>query len=197
LKNNSATKINPIKIAILFIIAIFLQGCAETIVISGMGGLIALNEARSTKNWYQDQAIEKEARSIIRKDRLLKDGGEITVVSYNRQVLMVGQVRAKSLRAHAAKIISNIPGVRDVSDQLAVVSRLDKKAADNNGYLAAKIKAKLFFNDFDGTRVKVVAQQGDVYLMGIISKEDSDKVVAMVSDVDGTRKVTKLFEYVD
>lgn len=186
-----------IKIAILFSIAFFLQGCAETIVVSGMGGLIALNQARTTKSWYQDQSIEKEARRILKSNDLLRDGADISVVSYNQKVLMTGQARTKSLRSHADKLITKIPGVRSVSNEVLVVSRLNKKAADKDSSLATRIKTKLFFNDLDGTQVKVVTQQGNVYLMGMVSKQESEDVVAVVSDVEGIRKVTKMFEYVD
>ncbi len=187
----------PKKIALLFSVVIFLQGCAETIVVSGMGGLIALNQARTTKSWYQDHSIEKEARRILRSNDLLISGADIHVVSYNQQVLITGQARTKSLRSHANNLIAKIPGVRKINDEVLVVSRLDKKVADQDSSLATKIKTKLFFNDLDGTQVKVVTQQGNVYLLGMLSKKESDEIVAVVSDVEGIRKITKMFEYVD
>jgi len=55
----------------------------------------------------------------------------------------------------------------------------------------------LFFNDIDATRVKVVSERGNIYLMGMVSRAESERVLSMVANVDGIGRVTKVFEYVD
>ena len=187
------------KIRLFFLcgIVVLLQGCSEAIVLGGMGGLIAYHDARSTKHWYQDQAIEKDARKMIRDDSRLDGRADISVVSYNRRVLLTGTVQSRSLAEYASKRVASVKDVRNVLNELAVVSKHAGSASSNDGMLATRIKAKLFFNDFDATRVKVVSASGHVYLMGLVTHAESDQVVAMLHDVDGVRDVNELFEYVD
>jgi len=183
--------------ALLLLAAVItLQGCAEAVVIGGMGGLVAINDARTTKGWYQDQAIEKAALRALSKDRQLNKHGNISVTSFNGTVLMAGQVKTKALKKRAATLIAALEGVSRVHNEIVVTSTLNSSWG-RDSYLTAKVKSKMFFNDFDGTRVKVVSDSGNVYLMGLLSRSESEQVVAMVSKVDGIRSVTKVFEYVD
>lgn len=177
-------------------IAILLQGCSEAIVLGGMGGLIAYHDARTTRHWYQDQSIEKDARQILRDDPRLGSHADINIVSYNRQVLLTGTVQSRALVQYAAKRVASVKDVRKVLNELVVASG-GGGTSGGDGMLATRIKAKLFFNDFDATRVKVISSSGHVYLMGLVSHAESDQVVAMLKDVDGVRDVSKMFEYVD
>jgi len=163
----------------------------------GMGTLVALHDARTTEHWYQDQAIEKNARRLIDKDSSLDGHSAIDITSYNRQVLLTGTVQSQSLSKHAAKRVAGIKNVRKVFNKLIVESRKNGGGSGNDGILATKIKAKLFFQDFDATRVKVISSSGHVYLMGLVSHAESDQVVAMLNDVEGVIDITKIFEYVD
>lgn len=185
-----------LQILLLLSAAITLQGCAEAIVVGGMGGLVAMHDARTTKGWYQDQAIEKAARQAISRDNLLRKKASISITSFNGTVLMTGQVKTKALKKHAAGLIAAIGNVTRVHDEVVVASQLDDSWSSDS-YMTARVKARLFFRDFDGTKVKVISDSGNVYLMGLVSRAESDDVIAMVADVEGIRSVTKVFEYVD
>jgi osmotically-inducible protein OsmY len=192
---NMNVRSNKISMVLLLTMVILLQGCTEAIVAGGMGTLVALHDARSTRHWYQDQAIEKDARRLLKKDSSLDGRADINVVSYNRQVLLTGAVASGSLSRHAARLVAGVRDVRKVFNELTVTAKGNVSGGD--GMLATRLKARLFFNDFDATRVKVISSSGHVYLMGLVSHAESDKVVAMLNDFDGVNQVTRMFEYVD
>ena len=184
------------RLVLLCGIFVLLQGCSEAIVLGGMGGLIAYHDARTTKHWYQDQAIEKDARRLLRDDSRIDGHADINVVSYNRRVLLTGIVQTKSLKDYAEKRVAGVKNVRKVLNELVVASK-NNNASGGDGMMATRIKAKLFFNDFDATRVKVISASGHVYLMGLVSHAESDQVVAMLHDINGVHEISKMFEYVD
>ena len=190
--------VRQIKVRLVLLLAtvILLQGCSEAIVLGGMGGLIAFHDARTTKHWYQDQAIEKDARRILRDDARIDGHADINVVSYNRRVLLTGTVQSESLKQYAAKRVAGVKNVRKILNELVIVAQ-NGNTSSGDGMMATRIKAKLFFNDFDATRVKIISASGHVYLMGLVSHAESDQVVAMLHDVDGVQEISKMFEYVD
>lgn len=177
--------------------AVLLQGCAEVVVVGGMGGLIVAHDARSTKGWFQDQVIEWVARRVIDDDQKLKDQGDFNITSFKQTVLMTGQVRSLALKKRATRLLAAIDNVRSVHNEVVVVrSPVDVSWAQDS-YTTAKVKARLIFNDFDPTKVKVVSNLGNVYLMGRLSHAESEEVISMIGDVDGVGTITKVFEYVD
>ena len=178
-------------------IVLALQGCAEAVVVGGMGGLVAMNDARSTKDWYQDQTLEKAARRILYRDPQLKDHSDITITSFNRTLLLTGQTRTRALKQHATSLLRKLDNVRLVRNELLVASPPMENSWASDSYMTARVKARLVFRDFDATRIKVISDLGNVYLMGRVSHEESDQVTAMVADVGGVSTVTGVFEYVD
>lgn len=188
-----------VKFRVVFLLAavIALQGCAEAVVVSGMGGLVAMHDVRSTKTMFQDHYIEKEARRAIDHDPRLQKQADISVTSFNRRVLLTGQVQSKTLKTRAAKLVVSLDNVRGVENKLRVSAKPISDSWTGDSYTTARVKARLFFRDFDATRIKVVSELGHVYLMGLVTHAESDTVVAMVNDVDGIDSVTRVFEYVD
>jgi len=188
-----------VKFRLVFLLAavIALQGCAEAVVVSDMGGLVAMHDARSTKTMFQDHYIEKEARRAIDHDPRLQKQADISVTSFNRRVLLTGQAPSNKLKTRASNLVASLDNVRGVENRLRVSAKPINGSWTGDSYTTARVKARLFFRDFDATRIKVVSELGHVYLMGLVTHAESDTVVAMLSDVDGIDSVTRVFEYVD
>lgn len=189
----------PVRLRVISLLAavIALQGCAEAVVVGGMGGLVAMHDVRSTKTMFQDHYVEKEARRAIDNDPRLQDQSEINVTSFNHRVLLTGQVRSKDLRKRAGNLVASLDNVVQIENKLRVSAKPIDVSWTGDSFTTARVKARLFFRDFDATRIKVVSELGHVYLMGLVTHAESDTVVAMLSDVDGVDAVTRLFEYVD
>ncbi len=158
-------------------------------------GCTALSGDRSTGTKIDDEFIERVARKEIRSadDRLR---GNVRVVSYNGILLVTGQVEDEALRQAAENAVANVKKVRQVHNEIVVAGRPGFLLRTNDRYLAAKVKTKLIgTEDVDSTRIKVVTEDGVVFLMGVIDRDAAERAVAAARTVSGVRKIVKVFEY--
>jgi len=165
------------------------------------GGAILLHDRRTTGTIWEDQTIEWKAATAIAKDPELSnpERANVSVTSYNRVVLLSGEVATPELRQQAAEIVRYVPAVERVYNELVIAppSTPVDRAAD--AALTAQVKASLLQIDlpgFDPTRIKVVTSAGTVYLLGLVKPAEADTVVDTVKYVSGVRQVVKLFEYI-
>ena len=165
------------------------------------GGAILLHDRRTTGTIWEDQTIEWKAATAIAKDPQLSDPerANISATSYNKAVLLSGEVATPELRQRAAEIVRYLPEVKRVYNELVIAppSAAADRAAD--AALTAQVKASLLqinLPGFDPTRVKVVTSAGTVYLLGLVTPAEADTVVNTVKYVSGVRQVVKLFEYI-
>jgi len=178
------------------------SACAPLLVGGGAaGGAILLHDRRTTGTIWEDQTIEWKAATAIAKDPQLFDPerADVSVTSYNKTVLLSGEVATPELRQRAAEIVRYVPEVKRVYNELVIAppSTPADRAAD--AALTAQVKAFLLQIDlpgFDPTRIKVVTSAETVYLLGLVKPAEADKVVDTVKYVSGVRQVVKLFEYI-
>jgi osmotically-inducible protein OsmY len=165
------------------------------------GGAILLHERRTTGTVWEDETIDWKAATAIAKDPQLSDSerANVSATSYNKTVLLSGEVTTPELRQHAAEIVRYLPEVKQVYNELTIAppSTAADRAAD--AAVTAQVKASLLQIDlpgFDPSRVKVVTSAGTVYLLGLVTPAEADAVVNTVRYVSGVRQVVKLFEYI-
>jgi osmotically-inducible protein OsmY len=181
----------------LLICVLLLQGCAEALVVGSAAVMMSVHDRRSTAVLVTDQNIETIARRQLSKDRDLQKKGHINVTSFNRNVLVTGRVENKTLRDRAIRTVEGISGVQTVRNEIAVVAPALVSADSGDSLTTAKVKTRLFTNDFDATRVKVVSDAGRVYLMGVVTRKEGDEAMTLAGDVGGVQKVVDVFEYMD
>ncbi len=157
---------------------------------------VVANDERTTGTFIEDQTIELKALDAIRSREQLKSQTHLSVTSYNQTVLVTGQAPTEELRKEAISLISQIEKVNRVFDEIEIGTPTTLATRSGDSLLTAKVKTKLFTLDgFDATKVKVVTENGVVYLMGILPKSEADTAATAASFVGGVRKVVKLFEY--
>jgi len=172
------------------------SGCAGVVVGSAATSAVVASDERTTGTVVEDQSIELKALDQLRANASIKTQTHVSVTSYNQIVLVTGQAPTEELRAEAIRIVSQVEKVRHVYDEveLAAPNSLATRSADS--LITIKVKTKLFtLDDIDATRVKVVTENGVVFLMGILPKAEADAAAEAASLVGGVRKVVKLFEY--
>ena len=137
------------------------------------------------------------AREISKSDPLLK-ASNINIVSFNGLVLLTGQIQDEQLSRKAEKIVQKIRKVRKVHNELQIGSPISLVARTNDAWLTTKLRARLISQtDIENDNYKVVTENGVVYLMGTVRKEDSAAIVEIARNVFGVQKVVKVFEYID
>lgn len=186
---------------ILFILFITtLSSCAS--VISTFNGNDSIQEnrgSRSTGSVLDDGAIETMIKvNLNAADEGLRQAN-IDVVSFNQTVLLVGQVPTQELKNLATQVATTSNSrVKTVYNELEVAGDTSFMSRANDAWLSTKIKSLMLVDgDVEGLRTKVVTENGVVYLMGLLSHEEADRAVDLVSNTSGVVKVVRAFEYID
>lgn len=178
-----------------------LSGCAAVIVGAAAVGASAVHERRSVGTMVDDEGIEWKIKSAISDDKPLSSQSHINVISLNGVVLLVGQTPTEALRTQATNLARGVEQVRVVHNELTIAAPNSYITRSSDAIITSKVKTSLFkvkgHDDFDPTRVKVVTENGTVYLMGIIYRSEADDAARQASEVGGVQKVVKLFEYID
>jgi len=175
--------------------SVLTAGCFPLVVGGAAGGAALIADRRAPDIIATDQRIEWTMGQQIEKR--LGDQVHINVTSYNRQVLLTGEVTTPEGKAIIDDIASRVIDVRKVYNevQIGMPSSLDQRSRDT--YITSQVKTR-FVNQqkFNPLHVKVVTEAGTVYLMGLVTTEEADEATEIARTTNGVKKVVRLFEYV-
>lgn len=181
--------------------ALQLYGCAPVIVGGVATGVSVAHDRRTTGSIVEDQSIEMKARTALNDQSDLRKQAHINVTSFNMIVLASGEAPTEALRQRAGEIIGGIDKVRRIHNEIIVAAPSSMMTRSSDSLITAKVKTSLFsikgMEDFDPTRVKVVTENGTVFLMGLLTRAEGDATARTASSVGGVQRVVKLFEYMD
>jgi len=183
------------------LITSLLGGCAAVIVTGAATGANAAHDRRTLGAYVDDEGIELKARLAITEDKELYSQTHVNIISVNGVVLLVGQAPTEAMRLKIEDLTRGIEKVRVVHNEMTIAAPNSYMTRSSDSLITAKVKGSLFgikgHEGFDPTRVKVVTENGIVYLMGILYRSEADAVATKASRVSGVQKVVKLFEYLD
>lgn len=174
-----------------------LQGCAPVIVAAGAsaGGVIIYDE-RSLDTMYHDAEIAQQAQYNIKSDSDLKERSHINIASFNRTVLIVGQVTEPELRAKAYKLVSEVPGIARIHNEITVENLSSAKTRSNDTWITTKVKSALLAEKgLRSAQIKVLTENKTVYLLGLVTQKHADVATNVARSVIGVNKVVRAFEY--
>ncbi len=185
-------------IALLAALLGLLNGCSTLVGVT-TSEPIELNPGKRTLGIkIDDSQIETIASVNLDKTHEKLKQAPIEVHSYNAVVLLVGQVPNNELRELAGRTVSKINNVRQVHNELEVQAPISLLERTNDTWLGTKVKTKLLASrDVEGGRVDVITENGIVYLMGLVSRTEADRITDIVRHTGGVRKVVRVFEYID
>ena len=183
------------------LITSLLGGCAAVVVTGAATGANAAHDRRTLGAYVDDEGIELKARLAITEDKELYSQVHVNFISINGVVLLVGQAPTEAMRIKIEELTQGIEKVRVVHNEMTIAAPNSYMTRSSDSLITAKVKGSLFgikgHEGFDPTRVKVVTENGFVYLMGILYRSEADAVATRASRVSGVQKVVKLFEYLD
>ena len=155
---------------------------------------------RSTGMLIDDNVLEVMIEKEIRASDATYKGSHIVVAVYDGLVLLLGQVASEQLKAQATAVTENMYKVEPgkVHNHLSVGGPISMLARTNDGWLTTKVKTRLLASDqVKGLRIKVISENGTVYLMGAVTQEQSDAAVLVAQKAFGVQRIVKVFEYTD
>ena len=176
-----------------------LHGCAALVVggAAATGANVA-HDRRTTGTFIEDEAIELKSLNAFANDKEIHDQTHLNVTSFNNIVLLSGEAPTEELRQRAVNIVRNIPKVSHVHDEITIAGPSSLMSRSGDTLITTKVKTKMIAEkNLDGTHVKVVTENGVVYLMGLLNREDADKATEIARQTGGVQKVVKLFQYID
>ncbi len=189
------------KLTLISLIPLLLSGCAAAVVgAAGAAGATATvaHDRRTTGTFIEDQSIELKAVKSFFFDKEINDSSHINVTSYNTVVLITGETPSEDIRDRIVNIVRNIPKVTHVYDELTIAAPSSWTSRGSDTLITSKVKTRLLtLNNFDGTRIKVVTEKGVVYLMGLVTRAESDIATGEAQQSGGVQKIVKLFQYLD
>ncbi len=178
----------------------FVSSCAS--VISATTGNEGIEENRGSRSMgavVDDNSIETVIKvNLNAADEQLKKA-HINVVSFNGTVLLVGQVPSQDIKNLATRVArTSSSRVKEVYNELEVAGATTFLSRSNDAWLTAKIKTLMLADaKVSGMRTKVVTENGVVYLMGLLTQEEANTAVNVVSNTKGVTKVVRAFEYIN
>jgi osmotically-inducible protein OsmY len=173
-----------------------LSGC-EALIIGGVvaGSAMVAEDRRTVGTMTEDEVIENKAVSRI-GDKV-KDS-HINVTSYNRAVLLTGEVPTEAAKADAERIARAVENVRSVFNELQVSGNSSMQARTDDSVLTSKVKGRFVdAGKFNALHVKVVTESGAVYLLGLVKRQEATDATEIARTTGGVRKVVRVFEYLD
>lgn len=182
-------------IAALGLALMQLQGCVPLVATGiGAGALIAADR-RSSGTYIEDQEIA--LRTSNRIDAAYPDNTHVNVTSFNRNVLITGEVPTAEARQKIADIAKGVGNVRTVYNETVVGPVSPLSSRSNDTYITTKVKTRfLDAKRFQANYVKVVTENGVVYLMGLVQPQEAEDAAQIASTTSGVSKVVKIFEIV-
>lgn len=172
-----------------------LQGCVGLMVGGAVMGTLAATDRRTLGAQTEDKAIALKGEARI--PNLVGDAGHVNVTSFNRRVLLTGEVRDAQMKAAVEREVQDIEGVKAVVDELEIAGPASFTSRSNDTLITGKIKASFVdAQDMYANSVKVVTERGNVYLMGRVTQREGERASSIASGVSGVQKVVKVFEYI-
>ena len=170
-----------------------LQGCLATAVVTSAAVATKVaTDPRSTGTQIDDEILEERVAHNLNKDGQLKEEARINVVAYNGKILLIGQSTIES----AKNLAAGVNGVNDVYNEIRVGEKINVSQISVDSYITSVIKSKLLVNsEVKTTEVKVITENGEVFLMGKLDAQQADAAAEVARNVSGVTKVIKVITY--
>ena len=179
-------------------LTITLQGCAAGAAAGATTTGVVVYDRRDTGSFVNDEIIEWKVLDAVRGDKELYEQSHINATSFNQIVLLTGEIPSETLRVRADELAKGVKEVRQVHNETKVAAPSSMLSRSGDTWITSKVKTALINDNTEvATRTKVVTEQGIVYLMGIVTREESEAATDVARRVGGVQRVVKVFEYHD
>ena len=183
------------KLLLILIAAVQLSACAPLMFGGVVGGAMIASDRRTTGIQVEDETIEQRSATAIRENFGSKE--HINITSYNRQVLITGEVTSDTVRRQVESLIGRVENVRAVVNELAIGPASSFSDRSSDAVLVAKVKAAMVdTEDVFANVYKVVGERGTIYLMGRVTQREAKRATDVVRGVSGVKRVVRVFEYI-
>ena len=171
-----------------------LQGCFP-LAVTGMGtAALMATDRRTTGMYIEDESIEWKVLARLRGEF---PGSHVNATSFNRRVLLTGEATSEDVKKKVEEAVRRVENVREVTNELQVAGASSLASRGNDALVTSNVKARMVNNGrFSPNHVKVLTEQGVVYLMGIVTPAEGDAAVEIARNTAGVTRVVKVVEHI-
>jgi len=182
----------------VLIAALLLQGCIAAAVVGGAAvGTKAATDPRTVGTQVDDGTLELRVNTALSKDEQIKKEARINVTAYQGKVLLVGQAPNTSLAAQAKQIAMGVDGATEVFNEIRQGNPITLGTASTDTWITTKVRSQLLTTDqVKSSNVKVTTENGEVFLMGLVTSREGKAAADIASRVSGVKRVTTAFTYI-
>ena len=191
--------LHRIQVLLVLLLLPFFSGCALLVAagVATVGTGVAVSQDRRTGGMLvEDQNIESKSNRRISEK--MGDNAHVNVTSFNRNVLLTGEVSSESARKEIEQAVKSVEHVRNVVNEIAVTPVSSFTSRSNDALITSKVKGRFMDGGkFQINHVKVITEDSVVYLLGIVNADEAGSAVDIARSTNGVRKVVKVFEYMN
>ncbi|WP_071873068.1 BON domain-containing protein [Atopomonas hussainii] len=190
---------HPLKHLFCLALIVSLSGCGSLLSATRDEPIHDNRGTRTTGSAIDDTLIETKVTVNIDKAHPdLATASRVINISYNGVVLLIGQVPRAELKDLAARAAQNVQRVKRVQNELTVGPVIPFTARSSDSLLTTKIKTQMLAdNSIPGRRIKVITENGVVYLMGLVTRQEASLATNLVQGVAGVQRIVRVFEYIN
>ncbi len=172
-----------------------LQGCVPMIAAGATAGALSAFDRRSLGTQTEDETIEWKSSSRVSEK--MGDKAHLNFTSFNRKVLITGEVPTTEDKAEAERLVSGVPNVRGVYNELTVGPVTSFSDRSNDSFITSKVKSRsVDSGKYNPVHVKVVTEAGVVFLLGMVTQPEADSAIGVARTTAGVKKVVNLLEII-
>lgn len=185
----------PHRLLLALLLALLaLQGCATRI--AGKIGSYATTDRRSAGTVLDDNAIETLGAERIQQQ--YKDEAHVNLTSFNRFVLLTGEVPNEEVKAGVARLVARLPNVRGFANELTVAPPSSLASRREDALIRSSIRSLIDKSKtLRANQLSITVERGVVYLMGLLTRAEADTAARIASTTRGVRQVVRVIEYMD
>lgn len=170
-----------------------LSACAPLVVGGAVGTALVAVDRRTSGAQLDDQGIELRASNRIKEQ--FGQRANVSVTSYNRQVLLTGEAASEAVKAEVQRVVAGVDNVRSIVNELAVVNSPTFSQLSSDTLITGKVKAGMVdAKDLSAVAFKVVTTRGTVYMMGRVTQREADRATEIARNTSGVVRVVRVFE---
>ncbi len=183
------------KLISVSLLTLSLSGCAGIFIAGAATTANIVTDTRTTKEIWNDNNIEFEVAAITNKQPY-RGSVRVTASSYRGSVVLMGQATTDAERRSFESQAKDVPGVDTIHNQIRVKEPLSVSAISKDSWITTKVKSALLANsELNGIKVKVITEDSEVFLLGLVSREHADIATEVARNISGVKQVIRAFEY--
>lgn len=184
-------------IGILIITTLFLSSCSSFIASTASGPTQEDYSTRTLGTVVEDNTIKSKAKALLQQHETLRTAN-IEVHSFNRVILLTGQVPDAASKALASETVANIRHLKSLHNELEIAQNNSFSNNMHDSYLKTKVVTRFIATQgIDSDSVEKIVTNGKLYLMGLVTPQEAAAIVNAAKQVTGLKQIVKVFEYVE